>query len=68
MFALDFFGNPALCLTGAEGVVLAEVRLREAAQGVFAGAREVDGRLLFAAAEDEYADVVLAEFAKVCGA
>ena len=68
MFALDFFGNPGLCLAGAEGVVLAEVCLREAAQGVFAGAGEVDGRLLFAAAENEYADVVLAEFAKVCGA
>ena len=38
LLALDFFGNPGLCLLDAEGVVLAEVRLGEAAQGVFARA------------------------------
>ena len=38
LLALDFFGDPGLCLLDAEGVVLAEVRLGEAAQGVFARA------------------------------
>ena len=68
MVALDFFGNPGLCLAGAEGVVLAEVGLRKAAQCVFARTGQVDGRLLGAAREDEDADVVFAQFAEVGGA
>ena len=68
LFALDFFGDPGLCLLDAEGVVLAEVRLGEAAQGVFARAGQADGGLLAAAAEDEDADVVSAQFAEVGGA
>ena len=68
LFALDFFGNPGLCLLDAEGVVLTEVRLGEAAQGVFARAGQADGGLLAASAEDEDADVVSAQFAEVGGA
>ena len=68
MVALDFFGNPGLCLAGAEAVVLAEVRLGEAAQRVFVRAGQVDGGLLGAAAQDEDADAACAQFAEVGGA